>query len=133
MEYRIVALEVLEANLIAPTQNLPKEIIFQFDVNLEHRWNTDDNILIVVTSVAIYTNDKKNTLAKFKTNTVYKIEGLASHVDSANQKLNLPTDFILDLNETAISTTRGSLFSFLRGTYLHNAVLPIINQTIPVQ
>lgn len=132
MEYRIVALETLEANLIAPTQNLPKEIIFQFEVNLEHRWNTNDNILIVVTSVSIYTDKKENILAKFKANTVYSIEGLASHVDEANKKLNLPTDFILDLNETAISTTRGSLFSFLKGTYLHSAVLPIINQTIPV-
>ncbi|WP_338793631.1 hypothetical protein V9L05_08920 [Bernardetia sp. Wsw4-3y2] len=133
MEYRIVALDVLEANLIAPTQNLPKEIIFQFDVNLEHRWNTDDEILIVVTNISIYTNGKENVLAKFKTNTVYKIEGLSNHVDAANKKLNLPTDFILDLNETAISTTRGSLFAFLKGTYLHNAILPIINQTIPVQ
>ncbi len=133
MEYRIVALDVLEANLIAPTQNLPKEIIFQFDVNLEHRWNTDDEILIVVTNISIYTNEKENVLAKFKTNTVYKIEGLSNHVDAANKKLNLPTDFILDLNETAISTTRGSLFAFLKGTYLHNAILPIINQTIPVQ
>ena len=133
MEYRIVALDVLEANLIAPTQNLPKEIIFQFDVNLEHRWNTDDEILIVVTNISIYTNGKENVLAKFKTNTVYKIEGLSNHVDAANKKLNLPTDFILDLNETAISTTRGSLFAFLKRTYLHNAILPIINQTIPVQ
>jgi len=42
-------------------------------------------------------------------------------------------DVILDINELAISTTRGSLFSFLKGTYLHNAILPIINQTIPVE
>ena len=133
MEFRIVALDILEANLALPPQNLTKEIVFQFDVNLEHRWNTDDDIFIVVTTISIFSNDKEYLLSKFKTNTVFKVEELAKHVDTANSKNNMPTDVILDLNELAISTTRGSLFSFLKGTYLHNAILPIINQTIPVE
>ena len=133
MEFRIVALDILEANLALPPQNLTKEIVFQFDVNLEHRWNTDDDIFIVVTTISIFSNDKEHLLSKFKTNTVFKVEELAKHVDTANSKNNMPTDVILDLNELAISTTRGSLFSFLKGTYLYNAILPIINQTIPVE
>lgn len=133
MQFRIIALDILEANLVAPTQNLPKEIIFQFDVNIEHRWNTTDEIFIVVTTISIFSNEKEHLLAKFKTNTVYKIEELANYINAENNKINMPTDVILDLNEIAISTTRGSLFSFLKGTYLHNAVLPIIHQTIPVE
>ncbi len=133
MQFRIVALDILEANLVSPPQNLTQEIVFQFDINIEHRWNTDDNIFIVVTTISIFSNDKKHLLSKFKTNTVFKVEELAKHVDTANSKNNMPTDVILDLNELAISTTRGSLFSFLKGTYLHNAILPIINQTIPVE
>lgn len=133
MEFRIVALDILEANLVAPPQTLSKEITFQFDVNLEHRWNTNDEIFIVVTTISIFSTQKEHLLSKFKTNTVFKVEELAQHVDTANAKNNMPTDVILDLNELAISTTRGSLFSFLKGTYLHNAVLPIINQTIPVE
>jgi hypothetical protein len=133
MQFRIVALDILEASLIAPPQDLPKEITFQFDINIEHRWNIDDEIFIVVTTVSIFSNKKENLLSKFKTNTVFKVEDLAKHVDTANSKNNMPTDVVLDLNELAISTTRGSLFSFLKGTYLHNAILPIINQTIPVE
>lgn len=133
MEFRIVALDILEANLASPPQNLTQEIIFQFDVNLEHRWNTNDDIFIVVTTVSIYSNSKEHVLSKFKMNTVFKVEGLAQYVDTANSKNNMPIDIVLDLNELAISTTRGSLFSFLKGTYLHNAVLPVINQTIPVE
>lgn len=132
MQFRIVALDVLEANLVAPTQNLPKQIMFQFDVNLEHRWNTKDNIFIVITSISIFSNEKEHKLATFKTNTVFQVEELENYVDTENNKTKIPTDVILDINELAISTTRGSLFSFLRGTYLHNAVLPIIDQTIPV-
>ena len=133
MQFRIVALDILEANLVSPPQNLSKEIVFQFDVNIEHRWNTDDEIFIVVTTISIFSNEKEHLLSKFKTNTVFKVEELAKHVDTANAKNNMPTDVILDLNELAISTTRGSLFAFLKGTYLHNAILPIINQTIPVE
>jgi hypothetical protein len=133
MQFRIVALDILEANLIAPPQDLPKEIMFQFDVNIEHRWNTDDEIFIVVTTIAIFSNEKKHLLSTFKTNTVFKVEDLVNHVDTANGKNNMPMDVVLDINELAISTTRGSLFSFLKGTFLHNAILPIINQTIPVE
>lgn len=133
MEFRIVALDILEANLVSPPQNLTQEIVFQFDINIEHRWNTDDNIFIVVTTISIFSNNKEHLLSKFKTNTVFKVKDLAKYVDTANSKNNMPTDVILDLNELAISTTRGSLFSFLKGTYLHNAILPIIHQTIPVE
>ena len=133
MQFTIVALEMLEANLATPPQNLTKEIAFQFDVNLEHRWNTDDNIFVVITTISIFSNDKQHLLSKFKTSIVYKVEELVKYVDTAKGKNNMPADVILDLNELAISTTRGSLFSFLKGTYLHNAVLPIIDQTIPVE
>lgn len=133
MQFRIVALDILEANLNAPAQDLPKEIVFQFDINVEHRWNTDDGIFIVVTTISIFSNEKKHLLSNFKMNTVFKVEELGNYVDTANSKNNMPTDVILDINELAISTTRGSLFSFLKGTYLHNAILPIINQTIPVE
>ena len=132
MQFKIVALDILEANLVSPPQNLTQEIVFQFEVNIEHRWNTDDEIFIVVTSIAIHSN-QKHLLSTFKTNTVYKVEELVNYVDTANSKNNIPTDVILDLNELAISTTRGALFSFLKGTYLHNAILPIINQTISVE
>jgi len=133
MQFRIVALDILEANLVSPPQSLTKEIVFQFDVNVEHRWNTDDGIFIVVTTISIFSNEKEHLLSNFKTNTIFKIEELANYVDTKNSKNNMPTDVILDLNELAISTARGSLFSFLKGTYLHNAILPIINQTIPVE
>jgi len=133
MQFRIVALDILEANLNAPAQDLPKEIIFQFDINIEHRWNTDDEIFIVVTTISIFSNKKEHLLSNFKMNTVFKVEELGNYVDTANSKNNMPMDVILDINELAISTTRGSLFSFLKGTYLHNAILPIINQTIPVE
>ncbi len=133
MQFRIVALDILEANLNAPAQDLPKEIVFQFDINVEHRWNTDDEIFIVVTTISIFSNEKKHLLSNFKMNTVFKVEELGKYVDTANSKNNMPTDIILDINELAISTSRGSLFSFLKGTYLHNAILPIINQTIPVE
>ncbi|GAB2683464.1 hypothetical protein GCM10027037_00360 [Mucilaginibacter koreensis] len=40
---------------------------------------------------------------------------------------SLPADLQLAVNTIAISTSRGLLFSRLRGTALHNAVLPLID------
>ena len=35
--------------------------------------------------------------------------------------------FISTLNSISISTTRGMMFSAFRGTFLHNAILPLID------
>ena len=39
----------------------------------------------------------------------------------------LPTDIIVTINSISISTIRGIMFSTFKGTYLHNAFLPIID------
>jgi hypothetical protein len=42
----------------------------------------------------------------------------------------LPEDLQLAVNTIALSTSRGLLFSRLRGTALHNAILPLIDASV---
>jgi hypothetical protein len=46
---------------------------------------------------------------------------------STDGKLDIPQALIEVLNSISISTTRGVMFSTFKGTFLHNAVLPIID------
>lgn len=42
----------------------------------------------------------------------------------------LPKKAFDTLNDIAISTVRGLMFSSFRGTFLHNAILPIVDSTL---
>ena len=45
----------------------------------------------------------------------------------ADGKVNIPQRLIETLNIISISTTRGVMFSTFKGTFLHSAILPIID------
>jgi hypothetical protein len=42
-------------------------------------------------------------------------------------EVKLPSDIIIAMNSISISTIRGIMFSTFKGTYLHNAFLPVID------
>jgi len=43
--------------------------------------------------------------------------------------INLPSEFITTINSLSLSTSRGILFMLFRGTFLHSAILPIIDSS----
>lgn len=125
--FQIKGIELLDSCLNAPQQPLPNNGIFQFDINLEHRLSVDNSIVIVVCTVSIYNESKDQLLGQLKASCIYLVENLTTYINTETQALQLPDHFISTLNSVSISTTRGLMFAFFRGTFLHNAVLPIID------
>ena len=125
--FQIKTIELLDSCLVAPTQQLNTNTVFQFDINLEHRLNIDNNLVIVICSISILNENKDQLMGQLKSSCIYQVEKLRDHLDENSKSLKLPDDFIITLNSVSISTTRGLMFSLFRGTFLHNAVLPIID------
>jgi hypothetical protein len=129
INWQIRAIELLDYSLSYPSENLGDTLTYQFDVNIEHKLKIEDNLLLVITSINIYHNGKKTSLGQFKSSCVFSIENLNSFIEEKSGHLNLPEQFITTLNSVSISTTRGLMFSQFRGTFLHNAILPIVDPT----
>lgn len=127
LSFRIVTIEILESSLNPPKEPLSGTNTFQFDISLEQRINISENMIIVVCSVSILNENKDQRLAFLKSSCIYSVDNLRDYSDEKSNKINLPNDFSISLNSIAISTTRGLIFSFLRGTFLHNAILPVVN------
>jgi hypothetical protein len=125
--FQIKTIELLDSSLVAPAQPLSTNTVFQFDINLEHRLNIDNNLVIVVCSVSVLNENKDQLMGQLKSSCIYLVEKLRDHIGENSKSLRLPDDFIITLNSESISTTRGLMFSLFRGTFLHNAVLPIID------
>ena len=127
ISFQIKAIELLDSCLNAPKQPLTTNTVFQFEIDLEHRLNVDEKVVIVVCLVSIYNGKKEELLGQLKSSCIFLIDDLQVYINSKTKALELPEYFATSLNSISISTTRGLMFSFFRGTFLHNAVLPIVD------
>ena len=76
-------------------------------------------------NVEIFTEDNAFILGKLSSSLIFEFENLASFV--VDKEVKLPSDIIIAINSISISTIRGIMFSTFKGTYLHNAFLPVID------
>lgn len=127
LSFKIVTIEIMESILNQPPAPILKENIFQFDISLEQRINAADGVLIVICTINILNDTRDQQFSRIKSSCIFAVNDLDSYTDKKSDTINLPDDFRVNLNSIAISTARGIMFSFLRGTYLHNAILPIVN------
>lgn len=125
--FQIKTVELLDSSLKTSDKALDKSPVYSFDINIEHRINIESKITIVVCTVSIYTKSKQDIIGNIKTGCIYSIPDMDSYIDQKSKQIKLPDELAMMLNTVSISTTRGMMFSFFRGTILHNAILPLVN------
>jgi len=129
INFQLKSIEILEVSINFPEQVIRENKTYHYNMNIQHRINLEQKLVIVDTTIETLYQDKKTRLGHIKVACVYFVESLLDYISDINDKLvNLPEAFIISLNSESISTTRGIMFSQFRGTFLHNAVLPIIDQ-----
>lgn len=127
--FQIKAVELIDYCLNVPSKPLPTEMVYHFDINLEHRPDPEKNIFAVVCSVTIFNETREELLGKLRSGCIYLIKDLGQFTNDSSKVIELPESVATALNSVAISTTRGLMFSIFRGTFLHQAVLPIVDPT----
>lgn len=127
--FRIKEIELLETELKTPAQQLPENALFHFEINIEHRVNVELNLIIVFCTVNILNESKGNQLGMIKVACVFVIENIQEFIDPETKAINLQLPFLTSLNSITISTVRGVMFSTFKGTFLNNAILPILDPT----
>jgi hypothetical protein len=125
INFRLKNIEIAQSSLTAIDYALPDDVIFKFNINIEHLVNIDQNLIVIKPIVAIFIEEEQSILANLSANLVFEIEDLASF--AIEKEVKLPSDIVIAMNSISISTLRGIMFSTLKGTYLHNAILPVID------
>ena len=127
IEFQIKGIEILDSFLKTPKQVIPKGIAYQFDMKIEHRVDVEKKFVMVLTSASCFVDKDQEDLSRFKSSCIYYLPQLEKYINKETKALDLPEQFLISINSISISTTRGLMFSFLKGTFLHNAVIPIVN------
>ncbi|MCD4736069.1 MAG: hypothetical protein K8R53_08505 [Bacteroidales bacterium] len=126
--FQIRSLELHDAVMTFPGQVIQSNKSFHYNVHLQHRIKEDDKLIFVDTSVEILHQDKQTKLGFIKATCLYYLETLMDYKSPSNPKVfDLPQEFISNLNSISISNTRGIMFAQFKGTFLHAAILPIID------
>lgn len=127
IEFQLINIEVLEAEIKAPKKALPNNVVFNFDIALEQRFNVEQELIFVICDITTLTkDDPENKLGKYRSSCIFRVKDLKQFF-TENKKVNLPESLIITINSVAISTTRGLMFSLFKGTFLQGAILPLLD------
>jgi hypothetical protein len=127
IKYKLKGIELLHAILNEPIKPLKEEIKFQFEVNVQHKLNVEKELLFVVCNIKIFDEIIDELFGSVTSSCIFEIQELSTLLGEEFNIKKLPEQLIVSLNSISISTTRGILFSHFRGTFLHNAILPIVH------
>jgi DNA gyrase inhibitor GyrI len=127
VKFQLRGIDIVDVSLDHPKTTIPKQCQFNFDINIEHRINGEENIVVVAPIIAIRINNGETERGKFQADIVFQVQNLKDFLDEETKQYNLPAQFITTLNSISLSTTRGLMFAQFKGTFLHGAVLPIVN------
>lgn len=125
-EYHLKGIE-----LIRCTINTPEGVVapnFNFSISLQTRLDAVPKTLTVIINVDVISDDQKNVFGSISVDNVYQIINFeeAFKLNEQNQ-YDVPTKLLETIGLTSLSTTRGIMYSLFKGTFLNNALLPLID------
>jgi hypothetical protein len=124
VEFQIQGIELVESSFKFSEKRGTNDV-FRFNINLEHLFSGEKDIMIVKTEINILDKSSTEVVGNIKTHVAFNIVDLRKYFK--DNKPSLPEVFVSTINSISISTTRGMMFSAFRGTFLHNAILPLID------
>jgi len=128
VEMQIKAIELLNGSLQLPSVPNTAITAFNFNISIESRADAQNKLVFVIVHVEIRNEDHSLVLGALSVSCIFEIVNFNDVIKiEENGKLDIPQPLIETLNIISISTTRGVMFSTFKGTFLHGAVLPIID------
>ena len=100
---------------------------YSFDFNGETRVLAEQKVVVTLFSAVIRDKEKTEQLAHFAIACVYEIPQLEETILKDDKGVyQIPDDLDIITKSTTYSTLRGVIFAELRGTYLANAIMPLM-------
>jgi len=90
--------------------------------------NLEDNTVTVLAEAVLRDFKKQDQIGQFSALFQFGVDDL-SHVviGNAPNQIEIPAPLLRSLLSISVSTLRGLMFGAFKGTYLHGAILPLID------
>jgi hypothetical protein len=122
------ALEILHASVNVPQEPNVNIGNFHFNINLDTKADGAQKLLVVIVQVEVRSEDQQHVLGALVASNIFEVTNFEQVITADfSGNLNVPQGLTELLAVQAIATMRGIMFSTFKGTFLHNAVLPLID------
>ena len=125
--FKLKGIDLLEACLNHPKQTNSDLKVFHFDIKIEHKLNAENKLIVAIIYIELFNEQRDLKLGSITSSCIFEIPNISDFINPKSNKINIPDDFIITINSITISTARGIMFNQFKGTFLHNAFLPIVN------
>lgn len=127
-DLKIHSIELINSSIVTPLSSTASITNFTYKMSIESKIDTVKKLIFVTIDVQISDTEQSLLVGSIRVSCIYSLSNFDEFIiQISNEKLEIPPPLVDLLNSISISTTRGVMFSIFKGTYLHNAVLPIIN------
>jgi DNA helicase TIP49 (TBP-interacting protein) len=125
IEYALQSIEVVSKSMTErPAQAGP---LFFFEVNITTRVKAEDKVVIPLVNIKIKEGNTNQLLAEIVVGVIFVVIEFDKYIVLNSEGLYvIPQILEQTINPISISTARGVMFCEFRGSYLHNAILPVI-------
>lgn len=121
-------IELVSKLLEEPKELQGGEIKFHFNFISDLKLFPPNKTVFIVTEITISETISNRKLALFKTLCMFTFPDFENIFKlREDDKFDIPLNLEITLKSAGISTSRGIIYSELRGTYLSNATLPLID------
>lgn len=125
--FRVKAIEIIKFDMKIPEKREKRIENFNFDVNLQLRVIPKEKSLIVMVSVKVTDKERIYELSDITTSFVYAIDNFDEVLPLQDNQYQVPPAIVEILNKESISATRGIMYQQFKGTFLHTAILPLLD------
>ncbi|KPM46585.1 hypothetical protein [Jiulongibacter sediminis] len=127
INFQIKAIETLELSINQFDGEIPEEMQVGYNYELQHNINVEHQVTAVVCTLKISDQKSKKTFGRLKVACIYHIVDIEKYLSEDKKTVLFPEGFNITLNSITLSTVRGIAYARFQGTYLQNAILPIID------
>lgn len=125
---QLQAIELLSITLNPPAETKGGDVDYLFDIGIEHRVSEVEKLVFVMVSVTVRVDEFPESLGLIVSSCIFQVGNFEEVIlPGADGDFHLSKKLVGMINELSISTTRGLMFATFKGTFLHNAILPILN------
>jgi len=127
--FGLKGIEIINSVIKAPAGR--RELsVFAFDIQFKTNAIPQDNVVSIYADVVIRDHEKTDQLGQFSAMFHFAVDDLDKLVviRELNQ-IEIPQTLISTFIGISASTLRGLMFGAFKGTFLHGAILPIVDIT----
>lgn len=129
MDEKLIDFSFTDIQLLSKTVNyvnVGQEFGFRYEINVDSKVRAEIKTVVVLVNVSIK-NEKDALLVNIAVVFSFEVKEFEKYIILKDSGLYEVPDVLDEIfRQVSISTTRGIIYSELRGTYLHSAIMPVV-------